>query len=102
MRLNQDALGAESVLDVGSAGRAAVTAVVSGQLLAVFLQEMLLGEDDRVMRVGAALRERGLLVGTIRPPTVPTGTARLRITLCATHTDEDVDALLQGLADVDV
>lgn len=66
------------------------------------IQCVLLGEDDRVMRVGAALRERGLLVGTIRPPTVPAGTARLRITLCATHTDEDVDALLQGLADVDV
>lgn len=64
------------------------------------IQCVLLGDDDRVMRVGAALRERGLLVGTIRPPTVPAGTARLRITLCATHADDDVDKLLQGLADV--
>lgn len=64
------------------------------------IQCVLLGDDDRVMRVGTALRERGLLVGTIRPPTVPAGTARLRITLCATHSDDDVDTLLQGLADV--
>lgn len=64
------------------------------------IQCVLLGDDDRVMTVGAMLRQRGLLVGTIRPPTVPAGTARLRITLCATHTDKDVDRLLQGLADV--
>lgn len=64
------------------------------------IQCVLLGDEARVMAVGKALRERGLLVGTIRPPTVPVGTARLRITLCAGHTGADVDTLLQGLSDV--
>ena len=45
-----------------------------------------------------ALEERGVLVVGIRPPTVPRGTARLRITPMATHTDTDVDHLLEALA----
>jgi 8-amino-7-oxononanoate synthase len=45
----------------------------------------------------AALRERGLLVPAIRPPTVAPGTSRLRISLSATHTQEQVAALLDGL-----
>ncbi len=64
------------------------------------IQCLPLGDDARVMAVGAALRERGLWVGAIRPPTVPAGTARLRITFSATHSDADLDRLLQGLADV--
>jgi 8-amino-7-oxononanoate synthase len=55
------------------------------------------GDAGMVVRVGAALRERGLLVGAVRPPTVPPGTSRLRITASAAHSDADVDALLEGL-----
>ncbi len=52
------------------------------------------------MAASAALEARGMLVGAIRPPTVPKGTSRLRVTFTATHTDEDVDRLLSGLAAV--
>jgi 8-amino-7-oxononanoate synthase len=61
---------------------------------------VLIGESDATMQVGAALRERGILVGAVRPPTVPLGTARLRITLSAAHTDDDIERLLGALAEV--
>jgi 8-amino-7-oxononanoate synthase len=56
------------------------------------------GEEQAALAAAAALLERGLLVPAIRPPTVPVGTARLRITLSAAHTDEQVDRLLAALA----
>ena len=49
------------------------------------------------MALAAALEREGLRVPGIRPPTVPKGEARLRITLCATHTEADVDRLLAAL-----
>lgn len=62
------------------------------------IQPLILGGNDRALAWSAALQERGLLVGAIRPPTVPTGTARLRVTLTAGHVPADVDRLLEGLA----
>lgn len=47
--------------------------------------------------VSAALEARGLWVPAIRPPTVPAGSARLRITLSAAHTEKDVSMLIDGL-----
>ncbi len=61
------------------------------------IQPLMIGGNAEVMRVSAALAERGVLVPAIRPPTVPTGTARLRISLSAAHTDEDVARLLDAL-----
>ncbi len=55
------------------------------------------GDADTVVRLGAALRDRGVLVGAVRPPTVPAGTSRLRITASAAHSDADVDTLLDAL-----
>ncbi|SDO32317.1 8-amino-7-oxononanoate synthase [Halomonas shengliensis] len=62
------------------------------------IQPLLLGDDARAMAWAERLAGRGLAVGAIRPPTVPFGQARLRITLSAAHTDADLDALLEGLA----
>ena len=49
------------------------------------------------MRVSEYLLDNGFWVGAIRPPTVPWGSARLRITLNAEHSETDVDSLLDTL-----
>jgi 8-amino-7-oxononanoate synthase len=49
------------------------------------------------MRVGEHLAAAGFLVGAVRPPTVPVGTSRLRITLSAAHTCAQIDALADAL-----
>ncbi len=64
------------------------------------IQPLLLGDSGRVLQAGQGLRERGFWVGAIRPPTVPAGTARLRISLSAAHEESQVDALLQALHEV--
>ena len=61
------------------------------------IQPLIVGGNAEVMRLAAALERRGLRVPGIRPPTVPAGEARLRITLCATHTEADVERLLSAL-----
>tara|TARA_R110002072_G_scaffold16666_1_gene64786 strand:- start:5480 stop:6646 length:1167 start_codon:yes stop_codon:yes gene_type:complete len=63
------------------------------------IQPLLVGDPERALRLSAQLRESGLLISAIRPPTVPAGTSRLRITLSAAHSEEQVDQLLQRLAD---
>ena len=62
---------------------------------------VVLGDAGRAVAASATLLARGLLVPAIRPPTVPPGSSRLRITLSAAHTDEDVDRLLAGLDELD-
>jgi 8-amino-7-oxononanoate synthase len=62
------------------------------------IQPLLLGDAADALAAAAALEARGLLVGAIRPPTVPAGQARLRITLSAAHEEEHVDRLLDALA----
>lgn len=64
------------------------------------IQPILLGEVERANRWSAALQQRDILVTAIRPPTVPNGTARLRVTFSAAHTLEQVDQLLAVLRDL--
>lgn len=59
-----------------------------------------LGDNDRAMRWSRALFEEGVFVQGIRPPTVPAGTARLRLTPMATHRDEHIDAALAAFTRV--
>ncbi|MES1158003.1 MAG: 8-amino-7-oxononanoate synthase [Haliangium ochraceum] len=60
----------------------------------------LLGENERALSVSAELRRRSIFVPAIRPPTVPAGTARLRMTLSAAHRPEDVVRLTDILAEL--
>lgn len=62
------------------------------------IQPVLVGDDQRVVAIGRSLHEQGYWVGAIRPPTVPSGSARLRIALNAEHSDAQVDGLLDALA----
>ena len=61
------------------------------------IQPLIIGSNEDALRVSEHLREHGILVPAIRPPTVPQGTARLRITLSAAHTVEDVMRLVDAL-----
>jgi 8-amino-7-oxononanoate synthase len=62
------------------------------------IQPLVVGDSARALALSAALEAAGILVTPIRPPTVPAGTARLRVTLTAAHESADVDRLLQALA----
>jgi 8-amino-7-oxononanoate synthase len=61
------------------------------------IQPVILGSNPAVLQASAALRSQGLWITAIRAPTVPVGTARLRITLSAAHTTGDVSQLTQAL-----
>jgi len=64
---------------------------------ATAIQPLLVGDNRAALDLSLALRERGLWVAAIRPPTVPQGTARLRITLSAAHSADDVNRLIGAL-----
>lgn len=64
------------------------------------IQPLVIGSNDAALALMEGLRARGLWVPAIRPPTVPEGTARLRIALSAAHASTDVDRLLHALADL--
>jgi 8-amino-7-oxononanoate synthase len=62
------------------------------------IQPMVLGSNEQVLKASAELNTQGIWISAIRAPTVPINTARLRITLSAVHTAQDVDHLVQALA----
>jgi 8-amino-7-oxononanoate synthase len=62
------------------------------------IQPLLLGDAQAALAASDALEQAGFLVTAIRPPTVPQGKARLRITLSAAHQETDVDRLLEALS----
>ncbi len=61
------------------------------------IQPLIIGENAAALSVMAKLQEMNIWAPAIRPPTVPAGTARLRISLSAAHTIEDIDSLVDGL-----
>jgi 8-amino-7-oxononanoate synthase len=64
------------------------------------IQPLVVGDVATTVRASEALAARGILVPAIRPPTVPAGTARLRISLSAAHSLADIDALANALSEV--
>ena len=61
------------------------------------IQPLVIGDAREAVRIADALLARGILVPAIRPPTVPAGTARLRVSLSAAHSHVDVAALTSAL-----
>jgi 8-amino-7-oxononanoate synthase len=61
---------------------------------------VVLGDEATALETSRRLRERGYFARAIRPPTVPAGTSRVRVTLTAGHTEEQVDGFLAALAEV--
>ncbi|WP_181366266.1 8-amino-7-oxononanoate synthase [Edwardsiella piscicida] len=64
------------------------------------IQPLIVGDNQAALTLAQRLRQRGLWVCAMRPPTVPPGSARLRITLSAAHQPQDLDRLLEALNDV--
>lgn len=62
------------------------------------IQPVILGSDRAALAASAALKEQGILAPAIRPPTVPEGQSRLRISLSAAHSETDIERLLAALA----
>jgi len=87
LRANVDRLR-EGLLAIGFA-----TPIAAGAIVPV-----LLGDEERALRVSNALLEKGIFVPAIRPPTVPAGTSRLRVSVRANHPAEQIDRLVEGLA----
>jgi 8-amino-7-oxononanoate synthase len=65
------------------------------------IQPIIIGSNDEALRASASLQAKGILVPAIRPPTVAPGTARLRVTLSAAHTHEQVAQLAAALNDLE-
>ena len=66
------------------------------------IQPLLIGANQAALQAQESLRQQGLLVVAIRPPTVPEGTARLRITLSAVHSKQQLQQLLAALSQLEL
>jgi len=74
-----------------------ITSQWKTQILKSAIVPLIVGEETRAVRMAAALRDAGLLLPAIRYPTVAPGEARLRLTLTAAHTSEDIITAIQHL-----
>ena len=63
------------------------------------IQPLIVGSEINALRLNQWLMEKGIYVPAIRPPTVPRGTSRLRISLSALHQDHDVMTLMKTILD---
>ena len=61
------------------------------------IQPLIIGDSDKAMLISASLKKQGIWLSAIRPPTVPQGSTRLRITLSALHQSDDIHFLVQKL-----
>jgi len=84
----------EKVLALAERFRRGLAEVFPDSRPGTAIQPVIVGETQRALAISRALEEKGFLVTAIRPPTVPAGTARLRVTLSAAHEERQVDALV--------
>jgi 8-amino-7-oxononanoate synthase len=61
------------------------------------IQPIIIGDVERTVHISSQLKQQGILLSAIRPPTVPEGTARLRVTLCAEHSHQQIEQLVDKL-----
>ena len=61
---------------------------------------VILGSEEKTLKAAESLRQQGILVGAVRPPTVAAGSSRLCATLCCEHTDEEVGRLIAAVIGV--
>ena len=110
--LAQVALTALHVAQTGDDLRAHLQSLIQGlqntlpsawQLLpsSTPIQPLLIGDSARALALSAALQKKGILVPAIRPPSVPKGSARLRISLSAAHKMHDIECLVSALASLE-
>ena len=101
------AAGAQHIATLGSGIASAATAILSSLVYALGVAippgespivPIVVGGEQRALELSAELGRRGLAVPAIRPPTVPAGTSRLRISLSTTHTRDQIDRLVQELS----
>ncbi len=64
------------------------------------IQPLIIGSSGKALHISKQLQQQGILISAIRPPTVPEGTARLRITFSANHSEQHIDRLLAALESV--
>ena len=62
------------------------------------IQPVVIGDNQRALEISLQLMQKGIHVSAIRPPTVPEGSARLRVTLSAAHEKADIDTLVKAFA----
>lgn len=64
------------------------------------IQTVIIGDNEKTIHMSELLIQRGILIIAIRPPTVPTASARLRITICSEHTPQQIDQLVSALLEI--
>jgi len=64
------------------------------------IQPIIIGSSEKALALSEKLLEKNILISAIRPPTVPEGTARLRVTFSAAHTEKHVEQLLETLGNI--
>jgi 8-amino-7-oxononanoate synthase len=98
--VEEDPALVRSLHDRIDAFRAACSAQGIATASSTAIQPVVVGEPSRAVALSARLRDRGQLVPAIRPPTVPAGTSRLRVSLSAAHTPGQVASLVSALGEV--
>ncbi|WP_318516893.1 8-amino-7-oxononanoate synthase [Photobacterium leiognathi] len=98
--IQQQAWRREKLHDLSELLSARLDPAIPLQQTSTPIKPIVIGESERTVAISEQLKQRGLWVGAIRPPTVPKNTARLRVTLTASHNEQDIRLLAASLNEV--